>query len=658
VLSGIEYNDPNHPGRRPNAGALVNGREDTLAGNTSNWRAAERMPGGPGGESDDEELLDGLHEAGKREVEMYIRTYQTLLRSSGEVGLKALVQAHYNIDSVLHPEARHSAPDMSAFIYAILRMPTAILQTSRVLLGQSEEIFGQHGFQVEQWQAVTSSARRRKWFYDGKNTLAAFIASVSDTDDIVPTLVALQIEWNKFHWLLNADPTTMQLLESRVDRSSPVYSEITKVVRERLKVTVEDWRRLEVIWGDNLWSNLLALGRERKNFSLRMLGGSHVGFVRATRKWWTPVNKLLEEARLQRRPIYFVSSNTHSLANLFSGTALRREDELIRFATAGADSFLGEEYRKLKEGRAPGNWQNFLYFAAREYQRTPAGQGFTRSKPVEEQERGIWYIGARYGLELDVQVIDLAKLHPEDLDPRIKVTGIERLAESKGVIINIDYPLGMAAYRVLREVLENLSQVKGIYILGKAATLNGSIGDVMISNVVLDEHSQNTYWLDNCFSAADVSRNLVFGAVLDNQKAVSNKGTFLQNRAYLDFYYRANYSVVEMEAGPYLDAVYESLYMTRYPTGENINFAKLPFDLGVVHYASDTPYTRGKNLGAGSLSYYGMDSTYAASIAIARRILDHELGGARGEAVARAEALRMRRAGDGRQQQPTGAARS
>ena len=569
--------------------------------------------------------LEDNHEAGKREVEMYIRTYQTLLRSSGEVGLKALIQAHYNIDSVLHPEARSANPDMNAFIYAVLRLPTAILQCSRVLLGQSEEVFAQYGFQVEQWQAVTASARRRKWFFDGKNTLAAFIASVSDTDDIVPTLVALQIEWNKFHWLLNADSTTMQLLESRVDRSSPVYAEITKVVRERLHVTIEDWRRLEVIWGDNLWTNLLAVGKERKNFTLRMLGGSHVGFVRATRKWWAPVNKLLDDLRLGRRPIYFVSSNTHSLSNLLSGTALRREDELTRFATTGADTFLAEEYRKLKDGRASGNWQNFLYYAAREYQRTSAGQGFARSRPVEEQERGVWYVGARYGLELDVQVFDLSKLHPEDIDPRLRVPGIERIAESRGVIVNIDYPLGMAAYRVLREVLENNVMVKGIYILGKAATLNGSIGDVMVSNVVLDEHSQNTYWLDNCFGAGDMSKNLVFGAVLDNQKAVSSKGTFLQNRAYLDFYYRANYSVVEMEAGPYLDAVYESLYMTRYPTGENINFAKLPFDLGVIHYASDTPYTRGKNLGAGSLSYYGMDSTYAATIAIARRIFDHEL---------------------------------
>lgn len=47
---------------------------------------------------------DERHEAGKRDVELYIRTYNTLLRSSGEISLKALVQAHYNIDSSLHPE--------------------------------------------------------------------------------------------------------------------------------------------------------------------------------------------------------------------------------------------------------------------------------------------------------------------------------------------------------------------------------------------------------------------------------------------------------------------------------------------------------------------------------------------------------------------------
>ena len=152
------------------------------------------------------------HEAGKREVEMYIRTYNTLLRSSGEISLKALVQAHYNIDSSLHPDARSPYPDMSAFIYSVLRLPSSIIHCDLVLLGQSEDVFLQQGFQVDNWQSVTASARRRKWFYDGSNTLAVYVASVSDTDDIVPILVAFQIEWNKMYYLLNADPTTMQIL--------------------------------------------------------------------------------------------------------------------------------------------------------------------------------------------------------------------------------------------------------------------------------------------------------------------------------------------------------------------------------------------------------------------------------------------------------------
>lgn len=565
------------------------------------------------------------HEAGKRDVELYIRTYNTLLRSSGEVSLKALVQAHYNIDSSLHPDARSPYPDMSAFIYSVLRLPTSIIHCDLVLLGQSEDVFLQQGYQVDSWEAVTASARRRKWFYDGKSTLAVYVASVSDTDDIVPILVAFQIEWNKMYYLLNADPTTMQLLETRMDPASPVFLEISKVLRERLHIAPDDWERLNVIWGDRLWANLLKIGKQRKSFGLRFLGGSHVGYVRATRQWWSPVEQLLDTLGLQNRPVYFVSSNTHSLVNLMSGSILHRDAQLTKYALSGDDPYLADECRKLQQGTVPGNWQNFLYFATRAWMRTPEGREFERVRMQEEQERGIWYINSRHGLEIDAQVFELAKLHQMEVDPRCRMPGMDRLAKSQAIVLNIDYPLGMAAYRMMREIMENLTDIRGIYILGKAATLNGSIGDVMISNVVLDEHSQNTYWLDNCFIAQDVQPYLIYGSVLDNQKAVSGKGTYLQNRQYYDFYYRGNYTVIEMESGPYLNAVYEDQYLTRYPVGENINFARLPYELGILHYGSDTPYTRGKNLGAGSLSYFGMDSTYASAVAILRRIFDNEI---------------------------------
>jgi hypothetical protein len=81
-----------------------------------------------------------------------------------------------------------------------------------------------------------------------------------------------------------------------------------------------------------------------------------------------------------------------------------------------------------------------------------------------------------------------------------------------------------------------------------------------------------------------------------------------------------------METGPYLSGVYEDIYPQRYPVNEIVNlFINTPYDLGVIHYASDTPYSRRQTLLSKSLSYFGVDATYAASIAILQRILKQEM---------------------------------
>ena len=160
--------------------------------------------------------------------------------------------------------------------------------------------------------------------------------------------------------------------------------------------------------------------------------------------------------------------------------------------------------------------------------------------------------------------------------------------------------------------------------MGKAASLNGVLGDVMIPNVIHDELSKNTYLFNNAFMASDCVQYLTYGAVLDNQKAVSVLGTFLQNARYMDVFYREGYTDIEMEAGPYLSAIYEMYRPKRHPSNEIVNLYGVPFDIGVLHYVSDTPLSKGKNLGAGTMSYFGMDSTYATTVAILRRILELE----------------------------------
>ncbi|MEL7237131.1 MAG: hypothetical protein AAGK74_21700, partial [Chloroflexota bacterium] len=101
------------------------------------------------------------------------------------------------------------------------------------------------------------------------------------------------------------------------------------------------------------------------------------------------------------------------------------------------------------------------------------------------------------------------------------------------------------------------------------------------------------------------------------------QGTFLQNSSYMSVFYKEGYTDIEMEAGPYLSSIYESWRPKRHPYNEIVNLYGVPFDIGVLHYASDTPLSKGHNLGT-NLSYAGVDPTYATAIAILRRILQQE----------------------------------
>jgi hypothetical protein len=167
--------------------------------------------------------------------------------------------------------------------------------------------------------------------------------------------------------------------------------------------------------------------------------------------------------------------------------------------------------------------------------------------------------------------------------------------------------------------------MRGIYIMGKAATLNGRVGDVMISKVVHDEHSSNTYLFRNALVASDVQPFMKYGTVLDNQKALTVRSAFLQNREYMDVFYREGYTVMEMEGGPYLSAAYEIAEPRRHPKDEIVSLVDPGIELGVIHYASDTPYSRRQSLLSKSLSYFGMESTYGCASAIVCRIFRNEI---------------------------------
>ena len=545
------------------------------------------------------------------EIDLYIRTYYSLLRSSGDVRVRSFEEAHSWSASSLHAGALSPDPDLHAFAYSAARLPDCIALTRRLVLGQSLEQFARAGLQVETWPMVRTRGRRRPLRWDSGGTLAVFVASASDIDDLIPIVTAYQVEWNKLHLRLDgvADAATL---------SDPELAAI-------LRVEVEQLATLRAAFPAGFNDGLAAVADHEIDLTVRLLDGSFSEYQRSAASWW----RAIEAARpaLARRPIYFVSSNTHSLPNLLGGYAFAHQDALLDFIKADDREQLAP---RLEEAVAKGDDStraNILYYTLRNYLRTPAHAPARHAAvQLHDQARGMHTFESPARIDVTAQVIELSRLSIDDLDPRARVPGLERLARSDALIVNIDYPLGMAAYHHLAAVAQGTAELRGIYVMGKAATLNGRVGDVMLSKVVHDEHSGNTYLVRNSLHADDVWPFMQHGTVLDNQKALTVRSAFLQNRSYMDVFYREGYTVMEMEAGPYLSAIYETTSPGRHPKNEIVNQTDMGgSDFGLIHYASDTPYSRRSSLLSKSMSYFGMESTYACALAIARRIFRLEI---------------------------------
>jgi len=205
---------------------------------------------------------------GSEEIELYIRTYYSLLRSSAEAQLRTLEETHAAMGSSLHPGAHNPQPDMAAFVYSSLRLPECILEVERVILGQTEAVFQLNGFgDVGAWRPVAARARRRRCYFDGHDTLACLIASGTDIDDIIPILTAFQIEWNKLKARLQGEQVRAFLDASQDDEEG------IATLAVGIGIGLEDLSRLRQVWGDHFWSLMRAIAAGSKRLCVGLVAG-------------------------------------------------------------------------------------------------------------------------------------------------------------------------------------------------------------------------------------------------------------------------------------------------------------------------------------------------------------------------------------------------
>src|ERR1700727_1535395 len=324
------------------------------------------------------------------------------VRPSGETHRRVLDPSHRASGSSLHPLAASDDIDLGAFIYAIRRLPDGIVGAQLVAMAQQVEALVSAGLPVETWDEAEAPPRRRRWYDDGAGTLAVLLASPSDLDDLLPTLVAFQIEWNKIRIRQRAAGW-----QEIVGDREPTPEECATL----LGGSADDWGRLHEAWGERFAEHLRLIARDRMALRIRMFGGSSTGYARMTRRWWAPVSaELNREGVTMERPLYFVSSNTHSLINIATSVARDREQELIAFVeTMDPDDILRQELAAFREGRAEGSWENFLYFVARIYFATKGSAGKAERREAE-RAAGVTHLRSTTALRVPAQILPLAAL--------------------------------------------------------------------------------------------------------------------------------------------------------------------------------------------------------------------------------------------------------
>jgi hypothetical protein len=94
-----------------------------------------------------------------------------------------------------------------------------------------------------------------------------------------------------------------------------------------------------------------------------LLDGSFREYQRSAQRWWNAIAPAVPAGR----PVYFVSSNSHSLANLLGGYARNHRDEILAFLNHRNFEDLAPRYDEAIAAGDTGLATNILYYALRAY---------------------------------------------------------------------------------------------------------------------------------------------------------------------------------------------------------------------------------------------------------------------------------------------------
>jgi len=519
---------------------------------------------------------------------------------------KTLRDALLTLRPEIYGSIAEEKTELNGLLYIIERLPEGIAECQYIQLTAEEGMSNSH------FEAIVPAKRRRNCYRIDKDQMNIEITrGRSDIYDVLTHLTFLYMESDKIarKVLYNEDDNLSRewsILEETVlgnkkltkNEKEILFSYLSTILGRTFQEVQIFYNKFEtkekpnrffeiIFWMGNLAiKEILEDKKHVINFSpvLRERIGHHI----YGEKWANSIKVVLNQKNLLHREIHIISANMHSVMNsLFIKMAL--PEELEKNPGMGIFEILSKEEND--------HLQKVV-------KKTAA-------------KNGLVFVDDRSGTNIDVQIIDTAKI---DFEKTIFKT--DKNGEERPVIIVMDYAFGEQAYETLDELIKPYLSLTGekhylnidsISIMGKAGILKGGKGDIMIPTAHIFEGTADNYPFKNRLNTKDLNGH---GIDVYSGTMITVLGTSLQNKDLLEFFYNSSWKVIglEMEGAHYQKAIQSASKIRG-----NI---KKKVKVRYAYYASDNPLETGSTLASGGLGTTGVKPTYLITQKILEQIFN------------------------------------
>ncbi len=547
-----------------------------------------------------------------------IRTFKTIAdalilrgyyKPSGRSGEKLSESLQLFEPEIYGSMSDHRIVELQGLEYVMDRMPRGIEKCNRIILTADED------FHDTSFEKISPLKRRRhSYIVSDKEICFVITRGLTEVYDILTHLTFLNIESQKIHrQICHKEVGTCSewhelegILEGDTKLEGPALDQaiwnLSIILGRTYREARETYESFDVHhkkngnFNNGLFATIYEMGQrmieEAKSKdtlltiyftpSLQEMIGRH----KYATLWAKNVKRHLRDRGFQNRKIHVVSANMHSMKNIVYGAGFLK-----------------------KKGKPVPHDLYDMATKIREYGDEITNYGL---------EFGFSYLQDISESNIDVMVFDSIGITKENLHETI-LCDYEYIKKHKPVIVVIDYAFGAQAFDILDELLcpchaddkEFSFKVESISIMGKAGTLPGNKGDIMLATAHVMEGTPNNYIVQNDLDVTDFDK----GYPIHIGPMVTVLGTSLQNRDVLARFHTSSWKAVglEMEGGHYQRAISAAIIQGHVSHDIKTRYA---------YYASDNPLHMGETLASGSLGNDGIMPTYMITKVLLQKIIN------------------------------------